>query len=385
GTASIYAGLPEAASHRLVVTLNAGESYVVTGLAAGEVLSVQNGNAFAYVLTLPAPPTETPTPTPTETPTAVVPPGSAASELVTWTCTGSPCDWGSPLSGHAVVWPEELGASSSRLGYTTSAGIYVPASTGSGVTIQITAGTASIYAGLPEAASHRFVVTLNAGESYVVTGLAAGEVLSVQNGNAFAYVLTLPAPPTETPTPTPTETPTATPTEPACTDPLTCNPVSAIPAYWQCNTAGCSDPPWLGAVITWPSWAAYENNARAGDQSRTVFSTQGEMLYPYMGAWATGCEVTAVVGTTLIIEWERGTDVWRATYLQPGESYTISLYGSEDGAMIEGVDGLLEPFSVSLNNCNPENIRAVEPSETQDDEVAGADGGGGDEEPNAGE
>jgi hypothetical protein len=114
-------------------------------------------------------------------------------------------------------------------------------------------------------------------------------------------------------------------------------------------------------VITWPWWAAYENNARAGDQSRTVFSTQGEMLYPYMGAWATGCEVTAIAGTTLIIEWERGTDVWRATYLQPGESYTISLSGSEDGAMIEGIDGLLEPFSVSLNNCNPQNIRAVEP------------------------
>ena len=45
---------------------------------------------------------------------------SAVSQLVSWTCTGSPCDWGNSVSGHALVWPATLEPSSGRLGYTTS-------------------------------------------------------------------------------------------------------------------------------------------------------------------------------------------------------------------------------------------------------------------------
>ena len=59
--------------------------------------------------------------------------------------------------------------------------------------IAIAAGTATVYAGLPEASSHRQLASLGAGQSYVITGLAAGEVVSVQSGGAFSYVLTMPA------------------------------------------------------------------------------------------------------------------------------------------------------------------------------------------------
>jgi hypothetical protein len=258
------------------------------------------------------------------------------------------------LSSHALAWPATLGPVANRLGYTTSAGVYLPANAASGVTISITAGTANVYAGAPNAGSHRLLVGLAAGQSYQVTGLATDEVVSVQNDLAdFAYTLTAPV---ATPTAQPTATalpPTATPTA-ACADPLACNPVESVKAFWRCNIAGCTDADWLGTVITWPSWSAYDTNARAGSQSRTVYSEQGERLYPYMGAWANGCQVTAVSGTVLIIEWQRGTDMWRETSLSPGQTYTIALAANEDGAMIE--TPATEPIAVSLANCNPQNI-----------------------------
>jgi hypothetical protein len=74
-----------------------------------------------------------------------------------------------------------------------------------------------------------------------------------------------------------------------------------------------------------------------------------------MGPWADGCNVTSVTGVTLIIEWERGTDRWRETYLQPGESHTIDLVGSENNAMIETYD-FGPAFSVSLDNCHPQPL-----------------------------
>ena len=61
--------------------------------------------------------------------------------------------------------------------------------------------------------------------------------------------------------------PTLTPTPYACTDPLSCNPVVSMPAYWRCNTQTCSGSDWIGTVINWPSWAAYENNNRTGNNS----------------------------------------------------------------------------------------------------------------------
>jgi hypothetical protein len=155
--------------------------------------------------------------------------------------------------------------------------------------------------------------------------------------------------------------PPLTPTSLPCTDPTTCNPVSAISSYWRCNIPSCNGADWVGAVISWPSWSAYSNNARSGNNSRTVYSFSGETLFSYMGPWAEGCKVTAVSGTVLIIEWRRGTDVWRETYLTPGQSHTIDLTAPEDNAMIEAPDGLTA-FSVSLDNCTPQNITGTSTS-----------------------
>ncbi|MCB0154992.1 MAG: discoidin domain-containing protein, partial [Anaerolineae bacterium] len=291
---------------------------------------------------------------------------SNTSQVVTWTCTGSPCDWGNSLSGQALVWPAEMGAVTNRLGYTTSAGIYLLESAASGLTVFITSGTATIYAGLPDAASHRVLATISAGQSHFISGLATGEVVSVQGGDVFSFSLTPPLPATATALAMATATataavsgPTATPA--GCIDPTTCNPVSSIPANWRCDIPECTSSDWVGSVIAWPAWAAYENNARAGDQSRTVFSFAGEKLYPYMpGSWAQGCQVTVVSGTAVIIEWQRGTNVWRETRLETGQNYTINLISPEDGAMIEGLNDQPFPgFSVSLSNCTPQNISTI--------------------------
>ena len=105
-------------------------------------------------------------------------------------------------------------------------------------------------------------------------------------------------------------------------------------------------------MITWPVGTAYQGNGRSGDNARTVYSESGVPLYPYMGAWADGCTVRVVTGRVLIVEWERGTDEWRETRVIAGQAYTISLSGSEDGAMIE-TDNDVEPFTVSVSNCTP--------------------------------
>jgi len=76
-----------------------------------------------------------------------------------------------------------------------------------------------------------------------------------------------------------------------------------------------------------------------------------------MGSWANGCEVTAVSGVVVIIEWERGSNVWRSTSLQPGQTHTIQLTSPENGAMIETDDGHVGGFSVSLQNCTPQVIQ----------------------------
>ncbi len=157
--------------------------------------------------------------------------------------------------------------------------------------------------------------------------------------------------------------PTMTPVPGQCTDPTSCNPVNAIPALWRCNAADCSGSDWVGAVIAWPSWSAYQNNARTGNNARIVYSASNQPLYPYMGSWADGCRVTAVSGVTLIIEWQRGTDKWRETILDPGQSHTIDLVSPEDGAMIESPDGFTS-FSVSLSNCTPQNIFGATPTAT---------------------
>ena len=139
---------------------------------------------------------------------------SNTSQVVTWTCTGSPCDWGNSLSGQALVWPAEMGAVTNRLGYTTSAGIYLLESAASGLTVFITSGTATIYAGLPDAASHRVLATISAGQSHFISGLATGEVVSVQGGDLFSFDLSTTTSPTVTPTTTPEASNTSTPVSP---------------------------------------------------------------------------------------------------------------------------------------------------------------------------
>jgi len=131
--------------------------------------------------------------------------------------------------------------------------------------------------------------------------------------------------------------------------------IQSVPARWRCNLPGCTEEDWYGAVINWPASSAYSSNNRPAENSRTVYSESGELLYPYMGSWADGCEVTATSGTIIIIEWQRGAAEWRRTWLEPGDTHVINLTGSENGAMIETFE-FSPGFSVSLNNCTPQPL-----------------------------
>ncbi|MEQ9563211.1 MAG: hypothetical protein RLN69_11870, partial [Woeseiaceae bacterium] len=131
GIASIWAGDPNDAAHRLIATVTAGDSIVVSGLELGEVLSVQAVEAFAMTFSLGDPATNggsastpiDPEPGPTPDPAA----GDHFNSMnVTWSCSAGNCPWGSPLSGVATVWPADRNPGVTRLGYTTSEGIYLP-------------------------------------------------------------------------------------------------------------------------------------------------------------------------------------------------------------------------------------------------------------------
>lgn len=342
GSASAYAGTPGAESHRLLATLvPGGGRYTVAGLAAGEVLSVQSGSVFTFDSKRADPSAPPTNPPPTDPPPTDPPPpsGTNTSLYVVWSCSAGPCPWGTPLTGQALAWPSDWAASSSRLGYETSAGVYLDAATAADKYVTVLSGSASAYAGLPGAESHRLLGVMGPGQTIALAGLQAGEVVSVQSSDVFTY----------------TFTPGGTPTDPPPTPP-DADVIQSTMAYWRCNIPECQDTDWTGGVVNWPSWAAYENNARTGTNSRSVFGSGGEQLYPYMGAWAQGCEVTAVSGTVLIIEWLRGTDTWRETYLQPGQTHVIGLVAPENGALIESVDSW-SSFSVRLNNCTPQQIR----------------------------
>ncbi|MGD9695523.1 MAG: hypothetical protein AB7V42_07685 [Thermoleophilia bacterium] len=337
GGAAIYAGRPEDGSHRQIGSAGPGSPFQIAGLAAGEVVSVQNdGGPFAYGFAIGD--SETPAPPPASQGTD--------SQAVTWTCTGAPCPWGSSTGGNAAVWPSGSGATAARLGYTVSAPIYLPASAANGAVITITGGSANLFAGAPDAPSHNFITTLNTGQSYTVAGLAADQVLSLQNDSAaFAYGVTL-GDGSSTPTPPATD----------CTDPLTCDTVSSIYTYWKCNIAECQEPDWGGGVIAWPAWAAYSDNARTRENSRTTFSADtGAEIYPYAGSWIDGCKITAVYDYVLIVVWKRGTDVWRPIYLAPGQSHVVSLQGDEDNVLIETPDTWTR-FGVKIENCTPQPV-----------------------------
>ena len=232
---------------------------------------MQSSGAFSYVLTMPAAaPTATPSPTPTTVATEPAAPGATASQLVTWTCTGSPCTWGSTTSNPAVVWSATLAPTTMRLGYTTSAGVYVPASAAAGMGIAIAAGTATVYAGLPEASSHRQLASLGAGQSYVITGLAAGEVVSVQSSGAFSYVLTMPA---VAPSPTPT---------PVATEPAAPGAIAAQMVTWTCTGSPCT---WgsttSNPAVVWPA-------ALAPTTMRLGYTTSAGVYVPASAARGDG-------------------------------------------------------------------------------------------------
>lgn len=256
------------------------------------------------------------------------------ASAVTWSCTGEPCPWGSTSTGYALVWPSELPATRERLGYTTSVPIYLSAARAhaNGATLTLREGVANVYAGDPAEPSQRVIAVLRRGEAFSIDALGSDEVVSVQSNAPFELEL---------------RTRRAYYPEGEI--------IPSIHAFWRCALPGCKEPDWTGEVIDWPSWAAYQTNARSGLNSRAVYDGDGKPLFPYMGSWAEGCKVTAHSGVVLIIEWQRGKDEWRETRVYPGETHTISLRPGEDNAMIETVDG--EPgFSASLENCDPQPL-----------------------------
>jgi hypothetical protein len=261
----------------------------------------------------------------------------SASKQVTWTCAGSPCPWGASLKGHAVVWPPSTQAASKRLGYSVSDGVYLPAAAANGATIVIRSGSATVNAGALDRRSHRLLATLSPGTPYRIVGITPGNFVSVQSDSTFSYVL---------------DAASAHAKAPPAGEGL-----HAVLAFWSCDAKGCEGSDWPGMTISWPPATAYQSNGRAGVNGRSVFSLDGEPLYPYMGPWADGCKVTSLSGDVLIIEWKRGTDQWRKTLLKQGQSHVISLKPPEDGALIETDDDATSPgFSVTLENCTPKPL-----------------------------
>jgi hypothetical protein len=416
GNAHVSAGTPTASSHVRLVDLGAGDTYAVSGIPSDQVISVQDSNDFSYSIapTAPAtpppadpaapPPSDPTTPPPSDptmpppadpttpppadpttpppadpttpppadpatpppadptTPPAPPPPPPATppadpgapltgtSQISTWTCTGSPCPWGASTSNPALAWPASGNPISTRLGYTVDPAAYLPAASANGMTVTITSGNARISVGTPQASSHTAIATLAAGESYLVSGLSADQVISVQSDSDFSYQLT-PAAPAAPPDPVTPPPPPAPPGDSTGGDPVV---VSSVPAFWRCNTPDCWGDDWVGSAVDWPSWAAYQSNGRGFDQSRSVFAADDDRpLYPYMGGWAQGCEVTGVAGIAQVVEWQRGTDSWRTTLVHPGETHVIDLHAPEDGAMLESANDDTASFTVSLRNCTP--------------------------------
>jgi hypothetical protein len=382
GNVRVYAGEPQESSHHRLTFLSDGESFDVSGLGPDEVLSVQSDDPFTYHVapTEPGDPGDQPdagtadagtddagtddagtpdagtpdagTPdagTPDAPPhdagaDAAVPPDgpASASQAITWTCTGRQCPFDPTLTGQALVWQVERGAITTHLGYTASATVYLFGSRANGADIWIDTGTADLLAGLPGDIWPRTLATLHAGDAFHVTGLGNGEVLSVQSDQPFTYRVSLP----------PASDPSG--------DPSSGGPgelMQAIPSLWRCNDVpGCFSDDWTGAVIAWPSSTANTSNDRPGNLSRSVFSWDDTALYPYMGAWAEGCEITGESGIARVIEWQRGSGEWRDTWLYPGQTHVIRLVPPEDGALIEGYDAS-PGFSVSVRNCTPQPLQ----------------------------
>ena len=377
GSARVSAGEPQEWSHHRLATLSEGESYDVSDLGPDEVLSVQSNDPFRYHVapTDPAdhpdagvsddatpdagapddaipdagapdagtPDAGTPDALPPDAPPvdAAEPPAGPGnpSQAITWTCTRQQCPWGPTLTAQALVWQVERGAIATHLGYTTSATIYLFGSRANGADLWIDSGTAVLKAGLPGDFWPRTLATLHAGDAFHVTGLGFGEVLSAESDAPFTYRVNLP--PASDPGPSDSG--------------AGGNLMQATPSLWRCNVSDCFSDDWTGAVVSWPSWAAYQSNARPGNLSRSVVAWDDTPLYPYMGAWADGCEVVGMSGITRVIEWQRGSGQWRDTWLYPGQSHVIRLVPPEDGALLEGYDAS-PGFTASLRNCTPQPL-----------------------------
>jgi hypothetical protein len=126
-------------------------------------------------------------------------------------------------------------------------------------------------------------------------------------------------------------------------------------ALWSCTAADCHGPPWPGATVSWSESTAYQGNGRKGNVGRDVFSLTGRPLYPYMGKWADGCEVTGVSGLAQVVEWKRGSDVWRSTIVHPGETYVVKLKPGEDNVLLETPEKA-PAFTVRVKNCDPQPL-----------------------------
>ncbi|MBX5461116.1 MAG: hypothetical protein IRZ28_08500, partial [Steroidobacteraceae bacterium] len=296
GSAAVFAGTPNGSSHRLLATLNVGDFYEVSGLAANEVLSVQGEAAFSYQIDLPPLPGDPDDP---EDP----PPSDQVSKLVTWSCTGSPCPWGSSLTGHALAWPAEANPINMRFGYTTSDGIYLPASRANGAVIWIDEGSATVFAGAPGASSHRVLATIDVGEFYEVSGLEPNEVLSVQSDYPFTYQFDLPPPPE--PGEEPQAPPVGTPSE---------------LVTWMCHSSSC---PWgtslTGHALVWPSDAQASNLRLTYTASRPIYLDANR---------ANGTKIAVISGSAALFAGLPGAESHRLiATLSAGEEYEVAGIG----------------------------------------------------------
>ena len=118
--------------------------------------------------------------------------------------------------------------------------------------------------------------------------------------------------------------------------------VSSTIAHWHNSpTPPLDSSPWTGSVVEWPG-ASYRNNNRGGGGGQYLFEanvtphTNERPMWGYATDWMDGATIELLSGTNLlIIEWKRGTDTWRTTYLTTiGQTHTINLSDTTSGTIV---------------------------------------------------